>query len=303
MKSRGYFFALAVISLLLLSGCGDSEVNFSASFNGRNVSVSDGSADGSSSGLIVVITDSKPVLPSGTEEVLITFEGVAVHREGGDWITLPLVETPYTLDLLEFHSGRTTDLIQPIPLESGTYDLIRLLISNATVVRDGDYHPIKLSQGKLTIEEAFFFDVGEGGSVNLTIDFDLSQSLALAESSPATSFELDPVLHINHSKEAATIQGEIAPSTFAEYGSNEATVTVVMDKDLSGNLSADDEEYSRIEVDRDDLRFTIFWLVPEEGYTITVDMDGRQPAEFEQFVYPADLQRGSVFELNQSNPI
>ncbi len=76
-----------------------------------------------------------------------------------------------------------------------------------------------------------------------------------------------------------------------------------MDKDLSGNWSPDDEEYSRIEVDEDDLRLTIFWLVPEEGYIVTVDLDGRQPAEFEQFVYPADLQNGGVFRLNQSNPI
>jgi hypothetical protein len=291
------------MSFLLLSGCGDSEVNFSASFNGRNVSVSDGSADGGSSGLVVVITDSKPLLPSGTEKVFITFEGVAVHSEGGDWITLPLVETPCTLDLLQFHSGRTTDLIQPVALESGTYDLMRLLVSNATVVRDGDYYPIKLPEGKLTVEEEFFFDVGEGGSVNLTIDFDLSQSLELVKSSLAASYELDPVLHINHSEEAATIQGEIAPSTFTEYGANKATVTVIMDKDFSGNWSADDEEYSRIQVDGDDLRFTIFWLVPEEGYIVTVDLDGRQPAEFEQFVYPADLQKAGVFELNQSNPI
>jgi hypothetical protein len=303
MNSRGYYFALAAIYFLLLSGCGDSDVEFFASFNGRTGSVSAGSTDGSSSGLVVVITDSKPLLPSGTEEVFITFEGAAVHREGGDWITLPLVDTPYTIDLLQFHSGRTTDLIQPMALESGTYDLIRLLISDAAVVRDGNYYPIKLPQGKLTIEEEFFFDVGEGGSVNLTIDFDLSQSLALAGFLSAASYELDPVLHINHSEEAATIQGEIAPSTFAEYGSIEATVAVILDKDLSGNWSADDEEYSRIEVDGDDLRFTIFWLVPEEGYTIAVDLDGRQPAEFEQFVYPADLQKGDVFELNQSNPI
>jgi hypothetical protein len=68
-------------------------------------------------------------------------------------------------------------------------------------------------------------------------------------------------------------------------------------------LTADDEEYTRIRVDRDSPEFTIFWLIPEEGYTVAVEIDGREPTEYEQFMYPADLQRGGVFELNHGNLI
>jgi hypothetical protein len=76
-----------------------------------------------------------------------------------------------------------------------------------------------------------------------------------------------------------------------------------VDKDLSGDLSAGDEEYTRVVVDRDNPIFTIFWLVPEQGYTIQIEMDGTGSPEFEEFVFPADLQKGDSFELNHSNPI
>jgi hypothetical protein len=68
-------------------------------------------------------------------------------------------------------------------------------------------------------------------------------------------------------------------------------------------LSASDEEYTRVVVEKDSPVFTIFWLVPEQGYTIQIEMDGTGPPEFEQFAFPADLQKGDSFELNHSSPI
>jgi hypothetical protein len=119
----------------------------------------------------------------------------------------------------------------------------------------------------------------------------------------ASSYQLKPVLHINQTETAATIHGEISAETFAEYNSKEATVSLFVDTDLSGDWSADDEEYTRVVVDRDNPIFTIFWLVPEQGYTIQIEMDGTGSPEFEQFVFPADLQKGNSFELNNSSPI
>jgi len=44
-------------------------------------------------------------------------------------------------------------------------------------------------------------------------------------------------------------------------------------------------------------------LVPEQGYIVQVEMDGAEPSEFEQFVFPADLQKGNTFQLNHGYPI
>ena len=288
MRKRAIYSILALLAVVFFIGC---KVSFFVAFNGG------------SSFLFVRITDAKPVLPSETEAVFVTFEELSVHKEGGEWISLALVRTPFAIDLLDFHSGKTTELVWPVRLEPGTYDRIKLSISSAAVLRDGSFYSVAIPSGTLVIEIDFFFDLEDGRTMDLTIDFDLSQSLKLFNTPVASSYQLKPVLHINQTETAATIHGEISAETFAEYDSREATVSLFVDKDLSGDLSADDEEYTRVVVERDSPVFTIFWLVPEQGYTIQIEMDGTGSPEFEQFVFPADLQKGDSFELNHSSPI
>lgn len=253
--------------------------------------------------LFVRVTDARPALPDGTEAVYVTFEDFFVHRDGGDWVPLPLTQIPYAVDLLEFQSGRTTTLVQPISLEPGIYDQIRVSISSAAVLRGGSFYSVALPSENLVIEKDFFFYLEDGRTMDITIDFDLSQSLKLLKTPVASSYQLQPVLHINQTETAASISGEIAAETFAEYDSREATIALFVDKDLSGDWSADDEEYTRVVVGRENRVFTIFWLVPEQGYTIQVEMDGTGSPEFEQFVFPADLQKGDSFELNHGSSI
>jgi len=274
--------------LVFFWGC---KVSFFVAFNGE------------SSTLFVRVTDARPALPAGTEAVFITFEEFFVHREGGDWLSLPLVNSPYAIDLLELHSGKTSQMVKPAKLEAGKYDKIRALVSSAAVLSGGVFYSVDLPPGTLSIEREFLFELEGGQTLDLTIDFDLSQSLAVSGSQLAPSYQLKPVLHINPTKEAAAIQGEIAAETFAEHQSVEATVTVFLDKDQSGGLNGADEEYTRVLVDKDNRLFTIFWLVPEQGYIVQIELNGLGPFEFEQFVFPADLQKGDTFQLNHSNPI
>jgi hypothetical protein len=277
-----------ILPVAFFLGC---QVSFFVSFNGG------------SSTLFVRVTDARPALPSGIEAVFITFEEFFVHREGGDWIPLELLNSPYAIDLLELHSGKTSQLVQPAKLKVGKYDRIRALISSVAVLSGGVFYSVPLSPGNLSIERGFFFKLEGGKTLDLTIDFDLSQSLSMSGAPPTHSYKLEPVLHINPTKEAASIQGEIGAETFEEHQSVEAILTVFLDKDLSGDFSQADEEYTCIFVDKDNPEFEVFWLVPEQGYIVQIEMDGIGPCEFEQFVFPADLQKGDTFQLNQSNPI
>lgn len=288
VRKRAVYSILALLTVAFFIGC---KVSYFAAFNGD------------SSFLFVRVTDAQPVLPSETEAVFVTFDELSVHQEGGEWISLRLVRTPFTIDLLKFHSGKSTDLVWPVPLEPGTYDQLRVSMSSAALLRDGSFYSVAISSENLVIEVDFFFELEEGRNTDLTIDFDLSQSLRLFQTPMASSYQLKPVLHINQTETAATIHGEISAETFAEYNSKEATVSLFVDTDLSGDWNADDEEYTRVVVDRDNPIFTVFWLVPEQGYTIQIEMDGTGSPEFEQFVFPADLQKGDSFELNNSSPI
>ncbi|MBT8406036.1 MAG: DUF4382 domain-containing protein [Deltaproteobacteria bacterium] len=287
-RKRVFKSLLAVLVVVFLIGC---EVSFFVAFNGGT------------SKLFVRVTDAKPALPHGVEAVFITFEEFFVHKDGGKWYSLPLFQTPYSVDLLKLQAGRTTTLVQPASLAPGTYDRIRVSISSAAVLSDGRFYAVAIPSGNLVIEKGFCFDLRDGRTMDLTIDFDLSQSLAATGSLSAYSYELNPVLHINNTEEAAAIRGEIAPETFAEYDTTEAMVTVFMDKDLSGGFSTGDEEYTRIVVVEDNPAFSIFWLVPEQGYTVQIEMDPTGPPAFEQFIFPADLQKGATFLLNQSSLI
>ncbi len=256
---------------------------------GGGGSSSSGSAG---SGTIVIgVTDAKPLLPDGTEEVLITFDEVSVHRPGGGWISLALAETEYTIDLLQFSDGTTTDLVPPVQLVSGKYTQIRIGVTDASIKIEGNYYSVEIPSENLKTDKQFDFEVVGGGAVDLTVDFDLSQSIVVT--GPNT-YKLKPVLHINYTQEAATIVGRISNS---DLTASEATIVV----------TARDEEYTRVVVEKDTLDptvFNIYWLVPEEEYFVQIDLDGNQGVfEYEEIVSARDLPASAIFELNGGDNI
>src|SRR5512139_3681000 len=93
----------ALILLAVTFGCGGS-----------------GGGDGSSTGTVsMAITDAKPLLPSGVTNFFVTIDEVMVHSSGGTWKSLPLPQSPnpFTIDLLQFSDGNTTELVPPVALE------------------------------------------------------------------------------------------------------------------------------------------------------------------------------------------
>ena len=67
------------------------------------------------------------------------------------------------------------------------------------------------------------------------------------------------------------------------------------------------EEYTRIEVPQSDTEdptaFKIFWLVPDQSYTVEIDLDQDDSIDCSEFVENIDVPEGAVFELNGGNPI
>lgn len=258
-----------------------------------------GGGSGTATGTLSLdVADAKPMLPPGTKNVWITFEQVLAHRSGGGWISLPLVQTPYTIDLLQFYDGNSTELVPPVSLITGKYTQIRIVISKAEIKIDNTTYQVTIPSENLKTDKNFDFVVTGGGAVDITVDFDLSKSIVVSGPAGTHDYKLKPVLHIVETLEAATIQGSIAESTF-DNNSTEATVTVIWDKDGDRGLSQDDEEYTKVTVSKGNpATFSIFWLVPDQGYTVQIDMDGGSNPEFKEFVEAVHLQPGSIFDLN-----
>jgi hypothetical protein len=279
-------FLLAVVAcVVFLSACGG------------------GGGGGSSSGTIsMAITDAKPALPAGIVQVLVTIDEVSVHQSGGGWISLPLAQTTFTIDLLQFSDGHTTQLVPEATLTSGKYTQVRLGVQSAEIVTDTDQHiPVEIPSGNLKTAVNFDFDVPGGGAVALTVDFDLSQSLV---ATGTDQYQLKPVLHLVSTTQAATITGNIAATTFENAAVTQATIIVTQDNDNSGTITPGDVEYTRLLVDKgssDPTPFSIYWLVPNQSYIVQVQMGGS--IVYTEPVPAASLPPAAVFAINSGNPI
>lgn len=231
-----------------------------------------GGGDSSTGLLSASITDARPVLPAGIQRVMVTIDEVSVHKSGGGWISLPLAQTPFTIDLLQFTDGQTTQLVPQVELTSGKYTQVRLGVQSATIVTDDETEiPVEIDPKDLKTDKNFDFDVQGGGGVALTVDFDLSQSIVATGSD---TFKLKPVLHLVSTAEAATITGSISTAAYGDE--NQATIIVTQDRDNSGSLTEGDVEYTRLVVDKgttgDPTLFSIYWLVPNQSYIVDIQI-------------------------------
>jgi hypothetical protein len=213
-----------------------------------------------------------------------------------------LVQTPYTIDLLQFHDGNTTELVPPTKLDAGKYTQVRIVVSSAMIrFDDGNStrdEPVDVPSGNLKTDKNFIFDVTEPSAVDIVVHFDLSKSLVVTEPAPNPSYKLKPVLHLfEDPSEAATIEGSIVNSSFG--ASEKATITVFAE--------SNQEVFTIVEVSESDTddptEFSIFWLVPNQSYTVEIDLNQDDIINCNEFVEDVDLPEGAVFELNDGDPI
>jgi hypothetical protein len=248
------------------------------------------------------VTDAKPVLPTtGVESVSITFDEVSVHKSGGGWTTLATATRPFTIDLYQFSNGTRTQFVPPVQIESGKYTQVRIGVAGGTIRISGVNHQLEIPSSNLKTDKNFEFTVAGGGAVDLTVDFDLSQSIVVTGSG---TYQLKPVLHLNTTSEAATIQGTI------NFGSSDqATVIITWDKNENGTFQPasdpnGDEEYTRLVVQKTDPPpFKVFWLVPSKGYFVQVLLGDPQNPDRDTgriYVAPGNLPPGAVYNLGNS---
>jgi hypothetical protein len=276
---KKYFLFAALVCGVFLFGCGGG---------------GGGSVSGTTGSVSFAITDSKPALPAGIKQVVVTINEVMVHQSGGEWISLPLAQTPFTIDLLQFTDGRTTQLVPQATLTSGKYTQVRLGVQSAVIVTDtGQQIPAEIASGDLKTDKNFDFDVKGGGAVALTVDFDLSQSLVVTGSD---KYKLKPVLHILSTEETSTITGSIAAATYG--AETQATIIVTQDSDTSGGHSPADQEYTRLIVTKSPsgpALFSIYWLVPNQAYIVEVQIGG--VIVYYQYVAKTSLPAAAVYPL------
>jgi hypothetical protein len=260
-KSRWLSLGVAVSLVIMTFGCGGGSGGSSGGGGGSGIAS-------------MSITDAKPMLPDNVTNCFVTIDEVLVHKSGGSWQTLPLKQTPFTIDLLQFTDGFTTEFVPPVALESGHYTQIRLSVTNAALRFDNggttEDVTVTIPSGNLKTDENFDFNVTDGTAVDITVDFDLSKSIVVEGPSGSPSYKLKPVLHLVHTTEAATIDGSITNASIPN-GNSYVIISVTA---LSNN-----QEYTRIRVDKNTTSgatktdYSIYWLVPNQDYRVYIDYD------------------------------
>ena len=261
-----------------------------------------GETTGGTGILEMSITDAKPMLPADVTNLFVTFDEVRVHKSGGGWISLPLVESPYTIDLLQFQDGNTTELVPPTRLGTGKYTQVRLGVMDATIRFDNggttEDQTVDVPSGNLRTAKNFIFYVTEDAAVDMIIHFDLSMSLVVTGPPSNPSYKLKPVFKLfGEPLEAATIAGRIDNSAFT--GMDEAaTISVI--------ALSNQEEFTRVVVEKsvtDPTEFSIFWIVPNQAYRVVIDLDQDDTFDWCKDVDSGSVPEGGEFMLNGGIPI
>jgi hypothetical protein len=254
------------------------------------------------------ITDAKPSLSANVTNFFLTIEEVLVHKSGGKWQSVNLAETPYTIDLLQFTNGVTTEFVPPVQLEVGKYTQVRLVVGSASLVvlsedqKVTNGYSVTIPSDKLRIDKNFDFDLDSRG-VDITVDFDLSQSLVAEGPDGAPPYKLNPVLHVVETSADVVLTGTI--DNESHTSSTEAVVTVSAYRAIEQIWT----EYTKVVVtiaDGSTTDFSIYWLVPNENYNVQIDFDPSVEAvDYSEEIDPVmdDIGPGVVYQLNDGEPI
>ncbi len=127
---------------------------------------------------------------------------------------------------------------------------------------------VEIPSENLKTDKNFTIDLGPDAAIDLVAHFDLSKSVVVSGTASDPTYKLKPVLHLfDDPFTAAIIEGSIDNSAFGTSG--KATIVVI--------AGSNGEEYTKVEITKsttaDPTEYSIFWIVPNQEYTVQFDFD------------------------------
>ncbi len=180
----------AVICVAWVMGCADPN---DTSFKGN---------------LIIKVVDA----PASLQALNVVFSRVSIHRAGlSDDLGWRIVsEDIVTQDILRLRNGQSRNLVSTT-IPEGTYDRIRIRFNISSLQQLGVESTVFIPEqlaGGVDFEHAF--EVREGATTGITMDFDATRSVKL---NTQDRYELWPVVRIQNTDLAGSIIGGIVPDS------------------------------------------------------------------------------------------
>jgi len=158
-------------------------------------------------------------------------EKIQNDEDGNPFITLS--EEEMSFNLLELTNGVTANLVD-LELEAGSYDLVRLYVSKASIkLSSGNEYEIHVPSGDKTGIKIFidpYIEVTGGLTSELLLDLDVSKSFLLLGNlnSPAgvKGFIFKPVIKASNLSTAGRLTGMVTDTSNVAIGGTEVSVIV-----------------------------------------------------------------------------
>lgn len=269
MAKRILIVVIVLLYVSELSGCGGGSSFYSQEQGDLVVRLADGPVDDAFA--VVIQVDAVDVRVSG-----------ALNPEYR--YTRFKLDPIRQIDMLDFQDGASTPLIEETEQIADDYDWVRLVISAGLMANDswidtptgrhGLYLPPANSDDLLVKRS---FRIPDNGVADLTIDFDLRQSI-IPPQTAGEPYVLDPVLRVVETGEAGRIEGTVDPTSIAAE-----PCTPVVYAFVGRNAPADDidrispepitEGTVRLDNATGEYRYTLAWLPPGD-YTVTLTCQG-----------------------------
>lgn len=226
--------------------------------------------------LSVALTDA-PFPSDMVSEANVTINKIEIRKKGGDAEGSPYIvisEEEESFNLLDLTNGVTASLVD-LEIEVGSYDLLRLYVSEASIVlTDGSSFDLKVPSGAQTGIKIFIdpsIEVAGGLTSELLLDFDVSQSFVVKgdPSTPAgiNGFNFKPTIKASNLSISGELRGIVTDS-----------LSAVVDGALVSVFAADTLNTSALTNESGE--YAVLGLTAGT-YNITVEYSDYQPATFE----------------------
>lgn len=225
MRRRIIFPIAMALAVVLFSACSDDE---SAPIDNTS---------GDKASLSVRMTDA----PADYEAVFVTFSEIAVHHSGEGWIVIS--GNPVTVNLLEWNNGNSIELGHA-DLEAGHITQVRLMVTDASLVVDGETHSLDIPSAAQTgLKLVTNFELEAGSSYTLMLDFDAHHSIVvMGPPSNPNGYKLKPTIRAVEVAATGSISGTVVnvsdnPLAVVSQGGVEVTSTPVIATDGSFRIA------------------------------------------------------------------
>ncbi|MEW6723040.1 MAG: DUF4382 domain-containing protein [Candidatus Micrarchaeota archaeon] len=171
--------------------------------------------------IVVGITDAAANL-SSVSGVEVTVDSVSIQSASGAWVVLS--DEGQTFDLLELRDEDYTALLADADVGPGSYNQLRLEISNVVVTDESGEHEARMPSGELKVIGDL--DVGAGSASTAVFDFMANESLHVTGNG---TYIFAPVVRLE-TRDGASVEVGSGGRVGVTGGRTGTNVTVGMDE-------------------------------------------------------------------------